>query len=359
MDSKKERVLNKIRVLLLRSGIVFFLIALVCLIGFGVMQMVGKNSLKDKGAYKIPNLESTNISGLENQEMVDLQAGQVSYNGKIYEYNDNLLNFLCLGVDSRQDILLEKTPGTGGQADTILLVVVDEDSHTLKMINVSRDTVTTVDVYDTNGIYSGSDNMQLALQYAYGDGKASSCELMVDAVSNLFYGIPIHGYGAIDVNAVADLNDAVGGVEVTVLEDLSRFTPTLALGNTVTLSGREALHYVQERQVETDILGANNLRIERQKQYLTSFFNKVKEETKGDLGLPLELYQTASSHMVTNIGADEVAYLSTIVLDCTFQDEDMISVLGSIEKDGVYEKFYIDEDAFFALMLDVFYRELE
>lgn len=333
-----------------------FFVFLAGVLAFGLYRMLGKSSL-DSHAEALRAIQMEEIAE-EDAENLLPESGQILYNGKLYEYNDDLWVFLCLGVDSRQDIQLEKKPGTGGQADTIILAVMDEKQKTLKLINISRDTITKIKIYDTNGIYMREEETQLALQYAYGDGGEQSCLLMEQAVSNLFYGIPIHGYGAIDVNAVADLNDAVGGVEVTVIEDLSRFTPDLALGNTLVLTGRQALHYVQERDVETEELGANNLRIERQKQYLQAFWQAVKTGTKKDLTLPLKLYNTAAPHMVTSITANQVAYLSTIALECTFADEDMISVEGTVQKEDVYEEFIVDEEALYDLIIQVFYREI-
>ena len=49
-----------------------------------------------------------------------------------------------------------------------------------------------------------------------------SCERMVEAVSHLFYGIPIHGYCSLNMEVITLLNDEIGGVTVTVPEDLTR-----------------------------------------------------------------------------------------------------------------------------------------
>ena len=343
--------------------VLFLLLPLSSLIALHIYRMSGKAGLENH-AVTLRDMQMSDMASLPKQtddnewETVFLEEGQIAYHGKIYEYNDDLLVFLCLGIDSRQDINKEKIPGKGGQADTIILVVLDQSAKTLKIINISRDTMTRIKRYDTNGLYLYEDEAQLALQYAYGDGKEKSCELMEQAVSNLFYGIPIHGYAAMDVQAVSQLNDAVGGVEVTVIEDLSRFSPDLALGNTVTLTGRQALHYVQERRVDTEELGANNLRIERQKQYLLAFLAKVKDLIKKDITLPVDLFNTASQHMVTSLSAKQAAYLSTVVLECTFKDEDMITVQGTVEKGEVYEEYYIDEQVLYDLIINVFYREV-
>ena len=73
---------------------------------------------------------------------------------------------------------------------------------------------------------------------------------MVDAVSNLFYGMPINGYVALNMNAVAMINDAVGGVTVTVPEDMAQVDPSFAEGAAVTLTGDQALKFTRYRDTE-------------------------------------------------------------------------------------------------------------
>lgn len=51
---------------------------------------------------------------------------------------------------------------------------------------------------------------QIAIQHGYGDGKELSCELTRDAVSSLLYELPIHGYAAVNMAAIPELNDALG-----------------------------------------------------------------------------------------------------------------------------------------------------
>lgn len=363
-DRGSYRKPNYIKRALIVLLVIVVLLLLLFLGGFLIYRIRGREALQNhagalREALQLESMAMPVQTVSDGQEEPDLEEGQIAYHGKVYEYNEDLLIFLCMGIDTRQDIQKEKTPGEGGQADTIILTVLDQNAGTLKMINISRDTMTKVKMYDINGLYLYDEETQLALQYAYGDGREKSCELMEQAVSNLFYGIPIHGYAAIDIRAVSQLNDAVGGVEVTVIEDLSRFTPDLALGNTLTLTGRQALHYVQERQVDTEELGANNLRIERQKQYLMAFFARVKEGTKKDITLPVQLFNTASQHMITSFTAEQAAYLSTIVLNCDFGDDEMISVRGTVDKEDVYEEFHVDEQAMYDLIIDVFYREVE
>lgn len=70
--------------------------------------------------------------------------------------------------------------------------------------------MTPIKTFDYKGNYVGDAENHLGLAYAFGDGKETSCQYMVDAVSNLFYGIPINSYVALNMEAVEQLNDAVG-----------------------------------------------------------------------------------------------------------------------------------------------------
>ena len=129
------------------------------------------------------------------------------------------------------------------------------------MININRDSMTDIELYDTDGGYAGTETKQLALQYAYGDGRVGSCELMEKTVSKLFYGIPIHGYVALDMESIPTINDSVGGVEVTVLEDMTKYKPNWTEGIRIKLTGADALLYIREREDESTELGSNVKRI--------------------------------------------------------------------------------------------------
>ena len=288
----------------------------------------------------------------EYRELLD---GQLYYQGEIYEYNENLLTFLILGIDG--EVGVEKVPGTAGQADLIMLVVLDDVAKTIKVINVSRDIMTMVETYDTNGFYIGEEEKQIAIQYAYGDGMEKSARLMEGAVSNLFYGIPIHGYGAVGMHSVATLNDAVGGVEVYVIEDMSFIFPSLAYGNTVTLMGDEAFVYVQYR--DTEIAESNALRNARQKQFLLGFFQSVKDRTRANITFPFKLYGIGKEHAVTSITGDQVAYLSTAVLGINLSSDDVTSVAGHVYLGGELEEFWVIEDELYDLIVNTFYSVVQ
>ena len=143
-------------------------------------------------------------------------------------YNEDLVSILFLGVD-KEAFEEGGTVGDGkaGQADALFLLVLDTKTGKSRLIAISRDTMTDVNVYSDLGNFIGTEKLQLCLAYTYGDGKEKSCENTVRAVSRLFYGMPVAAYAALDLDAIAVLTDAVGGVEVTVTKDLTIQDPSL------------------------------------------------------------------------------------------------------------------------------------
>lgn len=295
----------------------------------------------------------------EAEVSYELQEGQIRYNGKTYQYKENLTNILCLGIDSRDGIAKEKTPGKAGQADCVILAVLDDDAKTIQLINISRDSMVPVHVYATDGSYVEDRTEQLALQYAYGNGRDWSCQLMEEAVSNLFYGLPIHGYCALSMNSIADLNDMVGGVTVTVPEDLAAMQPKLfTAGEVQTLKGELAYHFVHDRDFQSTDVASNNKRIARQKTYAVAFVNQFKQGMKEDMTLPVKLYQTAEKQMVTSISLDQAVYLCTEYMNCSFDMDNIYTIDGEVTMGEKYAEFNVDDEALYQLILDVFYEEV-
>ena len=287
----------------------------------------------------------------------------VIYKGEKYIYNKDIITILFLGVDRSLESDEENGAETGdsvtgmnGQSDTLVLGVIDKKNEKISFINVSRDTMADIDIYNVDNEFLRSEKRQICLQYAYGDGREKSCEYVVNALKRYLYGMPINAYAAIDYEAIAVLNDAVGGVEVNVLEDLSSGPyAELVKGQNVTLVGDMAEYYCRTR--DSYSVDANNYRMARQKQYLMAFMQKALGLVRGDLGFSLELYNTANPYMVTDIGVSEVTYLATTVTGYGIELDAIKSIPGEVVQDGENAAFYADETALYELILNTFYNK--
>lgn len=357
---KKVRI-NGITEKLIVAGLILCCVVVLFFSAFVVLKSVGRSSLK-KHASEVASTELSTRLNDEIEENMDepleLEEGQILVEGEVYEYNDDIMTFLCMGVDSRSGIEKEKTPGKAGQADALLMVVVNPREEDINVIAINRDTMTDIDIYDTAGMYLEEETAQITLQYAYGDGREKSCELMEQAVSQLFYGIPIHGYGALDMQSIATLNDAVGGVEVTVLEDMTRHRWDWQEGANILLKGEDALLYIRERDEDTGELGTNIRRVERQKQYLSNYILKLKDKMQKDITFPITLLNQVKKHLITSLSVDEIAFMADTLLGYEFSMENIISIPGETMMGEKHEEFYIDDAALKQIVVEVFYDKV-
>lgn len=283
------------------------------------------------------------------------QEGDVSYNGKTYRYNSSIKTYLFLGTDN-EGTMAESTGGwLGGQSDAIFLLVSNANAKTLSVVSVNRNTMTTVDIYDLLDNCIDQQEMQICLQYAYGDGGRSSCLRAANTVSRLFYNVPISGYFAMNMDAIPLLNDAVGGVTVEVMDDLNNESlgVNLKKGETVTLSGNEAYVYIRSRDV--DEFNSASRRLERQNQYLLQLFRRVKGLGLDEEATVTRITNLMEDYMLTSI---DFAKLVEDASEYDFDESRMYSVPGEMVMGEVYEEYYVDEDGLYEMILEIFYDEV-
>ncbi len=283
--------------------------------------------------------------------------GQVDYRDTLYEYNRDIMTFLVMGIDSNEQVSEAWDKTQGGQSDALLLVVVNPHDRTVCMVNINRNTMTDIDIYNFYGDYVGTVQGQIALQHAYGDGMEQSCGRTVDAVSHLFQGIPIHGYCSINYIGIPIINDLAGGVEVTLLDDFTFFDKDMFKGNTMRLSGEQAFKYVQYRNTEE--FNSVKVRMERIKQYLMALIDALKQKISLEPFILAELYQQIQPYMVTSITMDEMLYLVSEVLPYQIDSEHFYQLEGQTVMGEIYEEFYADEDYLNDLVMQLFFEPVE
>ena len=164
-------------------------------------------------------------------------SNTVTWQGKTYKYNQNLSNYLLLGVDKRTPAETRVGKADAGQADALFLLSLNRKTKEMTLISIPRDTMTDVESFDLEGKSLGKSKDHISLSYGYGDGGAESCKLTQEAVSNLFYGLPIQGYLAMNLDGIPELTKSVGGLTVTVPNNSLEYEyPEFAEGAEVTLT---------------------------------------------------------------------------------------------------------------------------
>lgn len=277
---------------------------------------------------------------------------EITYDGVIYTPKEQVEAYLFMGIDVTGPVA--STPGAynGGQADAQFLLVLDNEAQTWQLLRLNRDSMVEVPVLDLKGSIIGYERQQLALAHAYGDGVKLSCQNTVDAVSMLLGGATIDGYASLNMDGIAILNDAIGGVTVTITSDFTAVDPTLVEGETITLNGQQAFEFVRTRK---DVDDQTNLaRMERQRIYLEAAKPQVMALSDEEI---IYAFTTISDYVVTNLGSRDILDLAQKVRDYQEVPELTIDGTSTIEDERV--AYILDEDSLQQVILTLFYQEKE
>ena len=324
-------------------NIVIVIVAIALLLGAAVFVLdhFGRSKLTDSGQ---------SMTVIEDAELDN--AGRVRYKGKLYEYKKDVTTILLMGVDSRSKEASGGEFGGSNQSDMNVLAVLDPETRQITLIGISRDSMVEMEVLDAQGNSSGTTRAQLALSYSYGDGGDVSCGLTRDAVSGLFYDLPIHAYASIYLNGVADLVGQIGGVTVTALDTFGPFRE----GETVTLTSDNTERYIRYRDHTVD---GNNQRMERQKQVLMAMAKTMLSRIKEKPISALTIYNAVQRNVTSDLNTGSILYLARTAAGM-HMNESVLKVQGeSVLGEGNHAEYYVDETALYEMILSVFYKPVE
>ena len=290
--------------------------------------------------------------GAEGQAVTD--ENTVQYQGNTYKYNDHLSNYLFMGIDTRDNVDSYESQADAGQADAIFLVSMDRATEQLKVLFIPRDSMTKIEVLNPSGKSFGMTTDHINIQYAYGDGKQKSCELMKTAVSNMLNGLPIQGYCSMNMDGISVITDFVGGIQLTIPDDsLADVNPEYKKGAVVDITGETAEQFVRYRDI--DKTQSALVRQERQKTFLQALVQKAQEKAGEDAGFVTGLYDSVKSYTVTNMGNDIFAKLLAASQNGITDTE---TVPGEGTHGENFDEYHIDEDALSDLIISMFYEKI-
>lgn len=329
-----------------KIAIAFLVLLLVVVIGivgtFLFLEQKGKNSF-------------TNVTTQTNYEEV------IEHEGHKYVYNKDVVAIAFIGVDKRE-LGTGDAIGTAGQADADIVLTVDTRTGRAKALSIPRDTMVDVDLYSENNIFLRNENMQLCLSFAYGDGKASSANNVTTSISRILYNVPINKYFVLDLDGIAPINDAIGGVTVESLYNFENLG--IKVGDKVHLTGDLTESYVRQRDMQT--IDASLNRTARQTQYIKAFANQLVPAVLNDFSIVSRLYNTAADYSTTNLDLSNVTYLASLLVSKGVRDFETETLQGEMKEsertdyaDYVYAEFYPDEELTLETVLDTFYTQVD
>lgn len=271
------------------------------------------------------------------------EQSALTYKNKEYPLKEHLHTVLLIGTDGTERY--EKKEGllqdyyNYSQADFLVLLVQDTQANTTEVIQLNRDTMTDVPWLDVIGNYGGTEFQQLCLAFNSGDGGRASCLNTVDAVSSLLFDAPIQHYIQIPMSGIPVLNNLVGGVPVTIPEDLTSVDPAFVMGTTVHLTGDQAEKFVRARRELAD--DTNQTRMSRQQIYLESFRTQAQKAFDSDSEFVLKLVEKTGEFLQTDLTAQSLSNLMQSL------DQSVISPIRTAEGELItgteHYEFFADE----------------
>ena len=306
-----------------------------------------------------PALEQEHIESEaqgEAEEGLDSESGYqaILWQGEEYEYNSHLSNFLFLGIDT--ETIEETATGRAdaGQADALYLVSYDRVTKELALISIPRDTMTQIEVFDQEGQSLGLTEQHISLSYGYGDGKYGSLELAEQAVSKLFYGLPIQSSCAMTLDGITELMQQFGEVKLIVPNDsLAEQYPELQEGAEAVITAETAETFLRWR--DTNQTQSAIDRMERQQAFLKAFGKASAEKYADNPEGALELYKSLSPYLVTTIGDEWLLKLAEGYFGGASVEE--WTVPGEGVEGNPFDEYRVDDEAFYEKLVETFYEK--
>ena len=315
-----------------RKIIFFALLFIVCL---GVLQLL-RGCSDDREPIWDDNLSQSSIS-------------EITYDGKQYRYNHNLINILYLGIDNNDVIRNDMMPGNAGQTDCIMILSLNKETKQAKILQIPRDTMTEIDIYNRSGEAFKTVTEQIATQYAYCTGGTNSCWAAKKTISEMLYDLPIDGYLAMDMASISLVNDAIGGVTLKIPKDYTMINPEFQKGVTLTLKGEQAYDYVHWR--DTNASFSNNDRMERQVQYIPAMIDTIRNNAELEKNYYDVIYPLVEKYITTDLQENEINELAQYELAVS----DIQRLPGEGKKGEIYEEFYLDDEELQKMLIETFY----
>lgn len=241
---------------------------------------------------------------MDHEELV-LDEGESLVNDEVLNLkkDSGVINIALFGVDAR------KNTYEGTRSDAMMVLSYNQDAKEATITSVVRDTYAWIN----------EDRGYDKINHAYSFGGPA---LAIQALNNNF-DLDIEYYIAVNFNAVQEIIDAIGGVEVEVegyeIAEVNRViremkkqgvfetAPELSETGVQTLNGQQALAYMRIRKVGN----GDWERMERQREVLSKIFENVKAMKKSEL---VSLAQDLLPYIKTNLPFKEAISLGTEVL---------------------------------------------
>ena len=302
------------------------------------------DSVKRSDSYIQEEEEKPEVAGARRLTR-DSFDGSLTFDGIKYEANSHIDTVLFLGIDSSNQEREGVGISEGGRSDTIILFVIDNDKELITPLEINRDTMVDVDIYDNEGNFLAKGTEQLTMQYSYGNTPQKACNLTREKVSDILGRKRISNVISLTMDGIEPIVDAIGGVTLQLQTDETDIDPSYTEGATITLDGAAAKDFVHTRDVETR--GSNISRMSRQTQFMIAMFQTIRSQGSSVVET---MENAAGDYLYEDIDADSIDHMTSY----DYSGE-VLNLPGENVEGPLHDEFYLNDDEVTGLILDLFY----
>lgn len=235
------------------------------------------------------------------------------------------INILVMGIDRVPEAEQDPSLIFSGRSDTMLLIHIDPTDNTASLMSIPRDTQVSIPGQGISKINHAN--------------ILGGAELSAQVVSGTLNNVPIDRYVRVSTDALRELVDLLGGVEVfvprrMVYEDNTQNLHIDLEEGWQTLNGDQAEQFARFRKDNLGDVG----RVQRQQQLLQALRNRITNPAI----IPkvpeiIELFQT---YIDTNLTMDEMLALASFGLSLDQEEFRMVMLPGRFSTPGEYIASY-------------------
>lgn len=249
------------------------------------------------------------LNKLNNTGDLDEDKLNINIDAKTQELLDGYTNIALFGIDNRSTGKYES-----GNSDCIMIASINNDTKEVRLISVYRDSFLAVD---------DDDNLR-KLNAAYAKGGPTGAV----AALNKNLDLDIKEYVAVDFNAVMEVVDALGGIELDISSKeaetmkiyINEMNEVMGTNGTAvsgpglqTVNGIQALAYCRDRYSGGDDYG----RTERQRTVISKIVEKAKAASLPTLN---KVIDKLFSDISTSLSSSEILGLAAGIKDYELAD---------------------------------------
>ncbi|MFZ7133041.1 MAG: LCP family protein [Eubacteriales bacterium] len=293
---------------------------------------------------------------INDQKEIEELEKKSAKDGVMLEFQQDTVNILFLGFDKNEG---RESKYRLFRPDGIILMSINFETDKINLISFPRDSRVWI------AHRPGKDKINASFYYGHDEGGGNTDEeneqmgyqYCVDTVSEFLGNIYINNYVAIDMDGFREIIDQIGGITLTVQEDMYDDTKNgelIAKAGTQTLNGKQFLAYVRDRDKTNE---KDKERTQRTQEAFVTVMNQLKSQNM--LKLLPDLFDTYQRNIRTDLTVKEMTSLALYGQKIAFDSISLHVVEGQYDyiNDIIY--YIPDEEERINLVKEAFGIEFE